>query len=162
MCSISLQCGVKAFMSVTFISGLNLFLQQSDSHVDSLQLTSRRRNLPLAVPREEDGIWDSQGSLRIPGAQRRQSAKVRGKGEKSRLIWPAPQHSQTVAFSYRCLHVPHIPGIQPATADLNISSLNISQGHAFRGLIQLLISRTDSAGRKRQKSKSLFLPQLRW
>ncbi|TWW74905.1 Coiled-coil domain-containing protein 61 [Takifugu flavidus] len=50
---------------------------------------------------EEDGIWDSPGSFRIPGAQGRQSSKVRGKGEKSRLIWPTPQHSQTVAFSYR-------------------------------------------------------------
>lgn len=159
--SISLQCGAKAFMSVTFISGLNLFLQQSDSDVNSLQLPSRRRNLSLAVPREEAGIWDSQGSFRIPGAQRGQSAKVRGKGEKSRLLWPTPQHPQTLAFSYRCLHVPHIPGIQPAVADLNISSLNILQGHALRGLIQLLISRTDSAGRKKQKSKSLFLPLLR-
>lgn len=147
-------------MSVTFISGLNLFLQQSESDVNSLQLTSRRGNLSLAVPREEDGIWDGPGSFRIPGAQGRQSSKVRGKGEKSRLIWPTPQHSQTVAFSYRCLHVRRIPGIQPAIADLNISSLIISQGRAFRGLIQLLISRTDSAGRKRQKSKSLFPPLL--
>lgn len=160
MLSISLQCGVKAFASVTFISGLNLFLQQSDSDVDSLQLTSRRRNLSLAVPREEDGIWDSQGSFRIPGAQRRQGSEVRGTGEKGRLIRPTPQHPQTVAFSYRCLPVRRIPGIQPATADLNVSSLNISQGPASRGLIRLLTSRTDSAGRKRPKSKSLFLPQL--
>lgn len=109
--SVSPQCGVKAFLSVMFISVLNLFLQQSDSDVSSLQLTGRWGNLSLALPREEDGVWDSQGSFRIPGAQRRQRAKVRGKGKKSRLIWPTPRHTQAVAVSARCPHVHCIMGI---------------------------------------------------
>lgn len=153
--SVSLQWEFKLFMS-----DADLFLQQSDSNVGSHQLTSRWGNLSLALPREEDGIRDIQGSLGIQGADRRQSAKVRGKREKSRLIWASPQHTETVAFSYRCRHVHRITAFRRRSLTVLVCSFHILQAHEFHALTRLLISRTDSAGRKRPKSKSLFPPFL--
>lgn len=157
VCSIYLHWELKLFMS-----DANLFLQQSDSNVSSHQLTSWWGNLSLALPWEEDGIWDIQGSLRIQRADRRQSAKVRGKRKKSRLIWPTPQHTEAIAFSYRCQHVHGIAAFKLLSLMVLICSFNILQGHEFHALTQLLISRTDSADRKRPKSKSLFPPFLHW
>lgn len=153
--SIYLQWELKLFMS-----DADLFLQQSDSNVSSHQLTSWWGNLSLALPWEEGGIWDMQGSLRIQRADRSQSAKLRGKRKKSRLFWATPQHTETIAFSYRCRHVHWITAFKLLSLMVLLCSFNMLQGHEFHALTQLLISRTDSADRKRLKSKSLFPPLI--